>query len=164
MANEAEVVRRRVIDFEAVYGAEWANKQRDLFKFFAKCFGCRVDEADRPVPQDVIDLMGQYTFETQLYVTFAVNKDQQSRKPEHQAIGTQDLMDYKSRSTGELRGYECGIHYRWLLVMFWYNHFPVEPLGASWVANSKFLYLGWYLPPSVGEGADPLTKIGGLRK
>lgn len=164
MANEAEVVRRRVIDFEAVYGVDWANKQRDLFKFFAKCFGCRVDEAGRSVPQDVIHLMGKDAFDTQLYVTFAVNEEQLSRKPKDQAIGTQALLDYKSRSTGELRGYECGIHYRWLLMMLWYSHFPLEPLGASWIANSKFLYLGWYEPPSVEEGADPLAKLGGLRR
>ncbi len=164
MANEAEVVRRRVIDFEAVYGADWATKQRDLFKFFAKCFGCRVDEAGLAVPQDVIDLLGQDAFDTQLYVTFAVNEEQLARKPEDQAIGTQALLDYRSRSTGELQGYECGIHYRWLLMMLWYNHFPLEPLGASWVANSKFLYLGWYEPPSVEEGADPLARLGGLRK
>ena len=39
MQNEAEVLKRRVIDFEAVYGEAWENRQRDLFKYFAKCFG-----------------------------------------------------------------------------------------------------------------------------
>ena len=163
IANEAEVVRRRVIDFEAVYGTEWAHKQRDLFKYFAKCFGCRVDEAGRNVPQDVIDLIGQESFETQLYVTFAVNEDQLSRAAADQAVGTQALLDYKSRSTGELVGYECGIHYGWLLMLLWHNHFPLEPLGASWVANSKFLYLGWYVHPAIDDGADPVARLGGLR-
>jgi hypothetical protein len=158
MAHEAEVLERRVIDFEAVYGADWANKQRDLFKYFVKCFGCRVDEACRDVPQDVIDLMGKDSFETAFYVTFQVNEDQLLLDPEDQAIGTQALVDYKSQSTGELIGYQCGAHYRWLTVMYWYNHFPLEPVGASWVANSKFLYLGWYQPLSDEQRADLLAR------
>ncbi|MEX0678078.1 MAG: hypothetical protein WD063_13435 [Pirellulales bacterium] len=159
MENEAEVLKRRVIDFEAVYGADWENKQRDLFKFFAKCFGCRVDEAGRDVPQDVIDLMEKDSFETALYVTFQVNEDQLLLDSGDQAIGTQALLEHKCQSTGELVGYQCGSHFRWLTVMYWYKHFPLHPVGAGWVANSKFLYLGWYQPLSDEQRADLLAKL-----
>jgi len=144
ICNESEVLKRRVIDFEDIYGEDWTTKQRDLFKFFAKSFGCRIDEASRDVPRDIVDLMDKDSFETKLYVTLAVNEGQLLLDPEYQAIGTQDLIDYNNRSKGELVGYQCGSHYRWLTIMYWYNYFPLEPVGATWVANSKFLYLGWY--------------------
>ncbi len=50
MSNETDVLKRRGIDFELVYGVEWEIKQRDLFKYFANCFGCRVDEVGRDLP------------------------------------------------------------------------------------------------------------------
>jgi len=108
--------------------------------------------------------MGHESFETQLYVTFSVIEDQLLRKPKDQASGTQALIYYKNRSTGELVSYHSGSHYRWLLTMYWYSHFPLEPVGASWVANSKFLYLGWYQPSSGEQGGDELTRFGGLRE
>jgi len=146
MQNEAEVLKRRVIDFERVYGSDWANKQLDLFKFFAKCFGCRLDEAGRAVPADVIELLGKDSFMTALYVTFQVNEDMLLLDAADRAIGTQPLFTHKKRSTGEEVGFQCGNHYSWLTIMYWYKHAPLEPVGAPWIANSKFLYLGWYEP------------------
>src|ERR1019366_6324802 len=35
--NKSEVIKRRVIDFEVVYGSDWETKQRNLFRYFAKC-------------------------------------------------------------------------------------------------------------------------------
>jgi hypothetical protein len=161
--NEAEVLKRRVIDFEAVYGTGWADRQRNLFKFFAKCFGCRLDEADRAVPHDVLGLLGNDSFKTELYVTFQVNEDQLLLDAEDQAIGTQALFAHKKGSTGDEVGFHCGNHYGWLTIMYWYNHFPLEPVGAPWIANSKFLYLGWYEPLSSEQRTDLIARLAGLR-
>jgi hypothetical protein len=157
MQNESVVLKRRVIDLEAVYGADWANKQRDMFKFFAKSFGCRLDEVGRAVPPDVIELLGKDSFATGLYVTFQVNEDQLILDASHQFIGTLALFTHTRRSTGEEAGYQCGNYYRWLTMMYWYNHFPLEPVGAAWIANSRFLDLGWSEALSTEDRADLLA-------
>ena len=162
MQNEADVLKHRVIDFEEVYGADWENRQRDLFKFFAKCFGCRLDATGRSVPLDVLELLGKNIFETALYVTFQVNEDQLLLDATDQAIGTQALIAHKNRSTGVEVSFQCGNHYRWLTIMYWYNHFPLEPVGAPWIANSKFLYLGWYEPLSPEQRSEFAAKLAKL--
>jgi hypothetical protein len=141
MTNDEEVLRHRVIDFEPVFGHEWENKQRDLFKFFAKCFGCRLTEAGQPVPADVVDLLSKTGFTTALYVTFLVNED--VRELDIQNVGTEALVVHRERSTGDDLGFQCGHSVGWLTMMYWYRHFPMEPIGSRWIANSKHVYLGW---------------------
>jgi hypothetical protein len=143
--NEIDVLKRRVIDFEAVYGIDWEEKQRNLFKYFAKCFGCRIDGIGRLVPFDVINLIGKDFFETALHVTFQVNEDMLLFKKEDQFVGTFPIIgDPENSIITDLGRYYCGHFYQWLIIMYWYNFIPLEPVGASWVANSKFIYLGWY--------------------
>ncbi len=163
MVNEPAVLRRRVIDFEAVYGEEWESNQRNLFRFFAKCFGCRLDGQNRAVSQDVIELLENDTFETELYVTFQVNEDLVLAGQECQAVGTHELWAFKSALTGEEVSFQCGHQFRWLNMMYWYNHFPLEPVGAPWIANSKFLYLGWYEPLTLEERSEMLVKVAEMR-
>jgi len=137
--NKPVVINRRVINFEVVYGPDWETKQRDLFKYFAKCLGCRLDETDRTVPGDVAELLRKDSFTTALYVTFQVNENARTGE----GVGTFPLFADKNKSTGEETGFWCGHFYRWLTMRYWYNHFSLEPVGAAWIANSKFLYLGW---------------------
>jgi hypothetical protein len=42
--------------------------------------------------------------------------------------------------------------------MYWYNHYSLYPVGAKWIADAKFVYLGWYEPLTVEERADFLSK------
>jgi len=130
LSNEAVVCKRRVLDFEEVYGEGWEDYQRNLFKFFAKNLGCRLVDAGRPVPRDVVDLLTQHTFRTAFYVTFQVNGDQLLLPADIQTIGIDPLITHKQRATGEEVGYQCGLHFHWLRMLYWYNHFPLEPIGS----------------------------------
>lgn len=159
MDHEDDILKRRVIDFETVYGVDWKAKQRDLFKYFAKCFGCRLDESGREVPFDVVGLLGEQSFQTAFYVTAFVNEDQLLLPVTAQAIGTADLYANQERSTGEELGFQCGHHYRWLCFMYWYDHFSLDPVGAKWVADSKHLYLGWCTPLTAEQRADLISKL-----
>jgi hypothetical protein len=75
MANEPEVLRTRLLNFEKIYGPSYAEHQNNLFKYFVKSFGCRLVEAGQKVPQDLIDLLPLTTFRTALKITFSVNED-----------------------------------------------------------------------------------------
>ncbi len=146
MSHEPEVLSRRVIDFEAVYGDEWEWKQRNLFKYFAKCFGNRIDESNRSVPLDVVSLLSDTVFETALHVTMMVNEDQLLLPKLAQGIGTAELYAHQDPHSLNDLAYQCGHFYRWLCFMYWYNYVPPDPVGARWVADSKHVYLGWYAP------------------
>ena len=135
------VLRLRVIDFESVYGTEWEDRQRDLFKYFAKCFGCRLNEANREVPRDVVELLSLADFTTAFYVTFLVDEDFLELAIDH--VGTEPLVAHTERTTHREVGYQCGHSVGWLTMMYWYHHFSQEPVGSRWVANEKQVYLGW---------------------
>lgn len=139
--HRKEVVARRVIDFESVYGPDWEHRQRDLFKYFAKCFGCRLTEAGRAVPRDVVELFGQVSFATALYVTFVVDEDFFELGVDH--VGTDPLVAHAERPTGREVGFQCGHSVGWLTMLYWYHHFPNAPCGSRWIANAQYVYLGW---------------------
>ena len=161
MRHEQDILKRRVFDFEAVYGAEWGNRQRDLFKYFAKCFGCRLDEAGRAIPNDVNELLHKDSFETAFYVTFQINEDQLLLPTAAQAIGTHGLIAHKDAVTGNELGFQCGHYYRWFAMKYWYHHSANDPVGAPWIANAKHVYLGWYAPLTTEERADLIDKLNG---
>jgi hypothetical protein len=149
MAHQQDVIARRVIDFEPIFGNQWEDKQRDLFKFFAKCFGCRLDEADRVVPKDVIDLLANVSFRTGLYVTFMVNED--LCEIDVHSVGTEPLFVHRHRTTGDEVGFQCGHSVGWLTVMYWYQHWSSDPVGAPWIADAKHVYLGWHRPTTLSS-------------
>jgi hypothetical protein len=64
--NEDTVLRHRLIDFEDVFGPGFAMSQLNLYKYFAKSFGCRLVDAGQTVPREVVRLLGQSTFRTGL--------------------------------------------------------------------------------------------------
>jgi hypothetical protein len=144
MSNQREVVARRVIDFESVFGSDWETQQRNLFKYFAKCFGCRMNEAGRVVPRDVVDLLGRVSFTTAFYVTFLVNEDFEELNIQN--VGTEPLIVHLERPSSNEVGFQCGHSVGWLIIMYWYQHFPHEPVGSRWIANAKHVYLGWHQP------------------
>src|SRR6266487_2214875 len=73
--NEAVVLHKRLINFEDVYGPAFEEGQRNLFKYFVKSLGCRIRDAERSVPLDLIALLPKPQFRTALKITFAVNED-----------------------------------------------------------------------------------------
>lgn len=51
-----DVYSKRVIGWYRVYGESFGVKQALLFKYFAKCIGCRISDHGDEVPKDIIDL------------------------------------------------------------------------------------------------------------
>jgi len=149
MANEEMVLRRRFIDFEEVYGVGWEAAQRDLYKYFAKSFGCRLVDACAVVPADIVELIGQTSFRTRLRLTVAVNEDillmpSRDRKG---FIGKGQLFAWAPRSTpGSADSFTWDEHVSWLTTCYWYNYAPEGAYGSTWIADSKFIYLGSFSP------------------
>ncbi|TAG78470.1 MAG: hypothetical protein EAZ21_12675 [Betaproteobacteria bacterium] len=143
LENESDVLRKRFLNFADVYGyTEFEASQRNLYKYFAKSFGCRVNEASRVVPSDVCELFDKERFETGLRITFSVN-EQVAANEYPRTVGNGPLHEWQSPDTGDARpGYTCSQFFSWFTVYFWYCIEPDGNLGSTWVANSQHVYLG----------------------
>ena len=152
--NEGLVLHQRFIDFERVFGADWEDRQRNLYKYFAKSFGCRLAEISRAVPDDVVNLFDKKRFRTGLRLTFAVNEDIVLMPPRDRngfiGKGTLNAMVQRT-NTSIVNGYTWDEHVSWFTTMYWYIEWPDGNLGSSWVADSKHIYLGSHspLPPEM---------------
>lgn len=162
MQNEKIVLNRRFIDFNEVYGSEWKNTQRDLYKYFAKSFGCRLVDAGGDVPPDVVVLLGKNSFRTALRLTVAVNEDVLLMPPQDRNgfIGKGDLLAWAPRQTPSLPdSFTWDEYVSWLTVCYWYNSWPDGRYGSTWIADNQFIYLGSFRPLGDDMRADFLDKV-----
>jgi hypothetical protein len=145
LENESDVLRKRFIDFKRVFGSNYEDYQRNVYKYYAKSFGCRLVDAGHAVPFDVLQLFDLLSFQTALRITFSVNEDvllipKQSRDG---FIGQSDLFAWLERTNPEqINGYQSNEHVSWFTAHFWYGVNPDGAYGSSWVADNQFVYLG----------------------
>lgn len=161
MANQSNVIKSRFLNFEKVFGAGWAEDQRNLFKYFVKSFGCRLVEAGQSVPRDLIELLPEVTFRTGLRVTFSINEDVLLLHEEDRDgfIGKSGLIVNLSKTDPSItNGYIFQEHVSWFTIHCWYLVEPNGDPGSTWIANSKHVYLGSDAPLSEEQRAEFLAK------
>ena len=149
MKNEADVTRRRFIHFPEVFGTGWEDEQRNLYKYFAKSFGCRLVDSGWNVPHDIIELLGQETFRTALRITMSVD-ERMLLAPLSQRDGFFGKDTVRSglweQDVDDSRAFTWNESVSWLTVFYWYNHPPDETKGTTWIADGSIVYLG-AIPP-----------------
>jgi len=147
--NEELVLHKRFIDFFDIYGNEFEVGQNNLYKYCAKSFGCRLVDAGAIVPDDVRELLGKKSFQTGLRINLSVNEDVFILPHEDRDgfIGKGDMLAWMDKSDHAMvNGYEWNEHVSWLTISYWYNTYPDGNLGSTWVADSRFIYLGSVRP------------------
>ncbi|NMG35205.1 hypothetical protein GRF61_12195 [Azoarcus sp. TTM-91] len=165
MSNEELVLRRRFIDFEEVFGDGWETLQRNLYKYFAKSFGCRLVDAGVSVPEDMVELLGKERFRTGLRLSFAVNEDILliPHKYRHGFIGKADLFSWGPReSTVPPESFTWNEHVSWLTACYWYNRAVDGVYGSEWVADAKVVYFGSFAPLDENSRAEFIEKTKSL--
>lgn len=149
--NESEIVHKRFIDFHKIYGDDFENKQRNLYKYFVKSFGCRLahfNHDNHPVPSDMVELLGLDSFQTKLRLNFSVNEDKlclgRLDSDLKKIIGNTNIRTNQSYMDGmnDVKFYLYSEYYDWLHINYYYNEFPDGNLGSTWVADNQFIYLG----------------------
>lgn len=156
--NKLDVYQKRVINWEDVYGDSFPEKQRNLYKYFAKCFGCRIANFGHQVPTDVIELLYKDYFETGLFVTFSINEDLKLLPEEDTGLGIHPLIYHPINDEG-VNAYYCGYSYKWLDINYFYFFNTDMGLGAPWVANAQYVYLGYYFSLNDEQRNEFLEKI-----
>lgn len=149
--NESAVLYRRYVDFADAYGPEFPVKQCDLYKYFAKSFGCRLVDAGYTVPADVIELLSLTNFRTGLRIPWSVNEDilLLPKDIKDVFIGKGDLYAMAQRNNPHhITGYIWNEHVSWFTVNYWYDYLPEPGLGSTWVADTQCIYLGNHSPLS----------------
>ncbi|MCK4841114.1 MAG: hypothetical protein KAT04_04440 [Methylococcales bacterium] len=143
--NEALILKKRFIDFFEVYGESFEEEQRNLYKYYAKSFGCRLIDAGSDVPSDVCDLFFKDSFNTNLRINFSVSECLLSmpNKDRDGFCGKGDLDVLKDKKNSKkTNGYQWSEHVSWLYAHHWYRTTPDGKLGSIWIADNQFIYLG----------------------
>jgi hypothetical protein len=157
--QRAELLARRQVDFESVYGVDWRNEQRNLFRYFAKALGCKIAGAEKQVPPDIAKLMSEEQFETALWVCIAVNEDEISKQTSEQSKLQTGNLIFNGAGVEHPR-YASAYFYKWLIFTFWHGWGPFGPVGGRWCADSQFISLGSYSvaesSPNVGTASAPI--------
>lgn len=151
--NGKTVEKQRVIDFKEVYGSDWQDKQLNLFRYFAKIFGCYLDMRGIPVPPDVVEIFHKQAFLTKFTVRFLISHDLKLLTAAH---SVQLSLDGKPEIyvDGKNNAYVCTHNYKWLLMIYdydAYDPFTDNHTGTPWVGNARCAYLGWQWSGSDSE-------------
>jgi hypothetical protein len=154
LANQEEVLYRRFVDFSEVYGADFEEAQRNLFKYFVKSLGCRIVDAGYSVPDDLVALLPEMFFRTALKLTFCVNETVLllPEKTRSVFIGKGNLIAWPSKDNPATHiAYTWNEHVSWLTTCYWYNQYPEGHTGSTWIADNRYIYLGSAQSLSVEE-------------
>jgi hypothetical protein len=171
--NRDLILNQRFVDFKKVYGDNFANGQRNLYKYLVKSFGCRLAYCNSQIPTDLSRLLYQESFKTQLRISFAVNEDKFLHESFEKMVGNGDLYaGFESKKTlsfprklfsmidsSILCIYEYSEYFGWLHIFYWYNSLPDGDFGNSWIANSQHIYLGSFYPFSDEKREKILERI-----
>ena len=145
-----KIIEKRIIDFYDVYGEEFVINQLNLFKYLVKNFGCDLVYTGLEVPLDLKGLLQKEKFLTKLVISFAINEDKLLlQNPNEAGMGIGELTGwypYKGHPIPE--GYIWEIYFSFLHICFWYNRPINGPMGAPWIANNRYIYLGSFYPLS----------------
>lgn len=147
--NESLILHKRFIDFFVVYSIEPEACQRNLYKYLAKSFGCRLVDANIDAPKDIQKLLGKDSFNTKLRISFSVNEDILILPKEDRDgfIGKGEMIACVDENDNtKVNGYEWNEHVSWLTISYWYNTNPDGSKGSIWVADNQFIYLGSVYP------------------
>jgi hypothetical protein len=149
--DRESILQKRQIDFSRIYGDTWEESQLQLFRYFAKAFGCRIADAGKEVPTDIKTLLFAAPFQTALWVCLAIDEDELLRPEGGQTLRIGNIITNIPNLT--FAKYATAYWYKWLMITFWYGWGPYGPAGGRWCADSQFIHLGSYSK----SAAKPIT-------
>lgn len=145
--NSEQILERRFIDFEEVYGEDYASQQTYLFKYFIKSFGCRIYAIpDFVVPPDLVHILKNDLdhFQTGLKITMSISTAciKLLGRQCFDFIGKADMNYFNMADYPNQFGFDFKEHVGWLFINYYYL-IDIEPQsGVEWIADRKVIFLG----------------------
>ena len=146
LKNKESIVKNSNFDFSEIYGEKFELSTSNLFRYFAKSIGCRINDAGEKVPSDIKKLAGGRSFtNTKLKISFAINLDM-IKLPERYQTGLGKAALIAPKYNWPYTRYLWRESNRWLNIFYWYGYLPDKDFGETLITNSKLITLGKYKP------------------
>ena len=146
--HEAEILARRSLDLQSVFGADWRPRAADVERYVVKHLICRiVDQLPRPICLDPellefldggaypsvleLDLCIDLGVVEMLRVARAAPPPEEPEAADAGFLGTTDLWVQQSKSTGEWFEPQGGLYYRWMGIFWKIGDRPAESAFAQ---------------------------------
>lgn len=146
--HEAEILARRSLDLQAVFGTDWVSRAADVERYVVKHLICRIaDQLPGPIrlDRDLLEFLDGDAFPgllkldlcidlgvlEMLRVTRAAPPPEQPQAADAGFLGTTDLWVQQSESTGEWFEPQGGLYYRWLGIFWKIGDGPAESVFAQ---------------------------------
>ena len=137
--NYLAIARDRKINLKLVYGANVRNAQMNLFKYFAKAFGCAINEINDKVPSVIFDVINGKSFDGRsFFITISVCEELLKKNPMLSVFtGCSDLETLDEKKSGKSVGYyRWAQNLGWLVIAYSYNLENIDG-GIPWSGKSK---------------------------
>lgn len=141
--RDVEILARRSLDLQAIFGTDWASQAADVERYVVKHLICRiVDRLPGPIRlgRELLEFLDGGTYPDvleldlcidlgiveMLRVTRAAPPPEQPEAADGGFLGTTDLWVQQSQSTGEWFEPQAGLYYRWLGIFWKIGDGPAE--------------------------------------
>lgn len=137
-SNRFVIENERIIDLREIYGYEFELQQKNLFKYFVKALGCRINDAKLNVPSELIKLFFLENLTSDLKVSFSIH-EKLNKFPDDFVRGFFQI-GYLSKTTKNGYLWQQTINY--LTINYYYLATPELAKGYPWFTDDQFIYLG----------------------
>ncbi len=124
-ANEVSILSARVIDFCAVFGANYPTEVANLIRYYAKSLGCKINDAKRPVPVALSDAARGGVLSPSLQISFCVQEDlARNRDVFEKYIGKADLYGNQEPDAHPFYSWSEEVSWFTTMISYRYDHDP----------------------------------------
>lgn len=132
--NYEAIKKSKIIQCSDIYGKKnRKQEQQNLFKYFMKTLGCRIDSIGHKVPQEFIDAINGQNYGQSLKVSIQLNSQYIPAAGEY---GFHGLTD----QSGNPVDYFWGQYAGWVNFYYAYNRDIPKELGEVWLGKSKNIH------------------------
>lgn len=161
--NEDTVLRDRRIDFKEVYGDDFERGVRNLRKYFAKSFGCRLVNAGQAVPRELVAFLLNDEQQTGLQNSLTISEDFLALPPHSRrkfiAKGHLEGHGGKKDATS-YHSYVWDEQVSWLMILHVYN-LQLDALREPAAIDGRYVRLDSVKVWSSDEYAEVQAKFSG---
>jgi hypothetical protein len=136
--NSRLVLKEKQVNLKMVYGRDVKRFQSDLFKYFAKAFGCAINATGKPVPNILVDVINGKSYGKDFFVTFSVDEELLKKRVRlGSSVGCSNLEYWEEKKTKE-RVWIWSQNLGWFVITYFYKAKIVNGMNP-WYGKNKVI-------------------------